>query len=134
MYEELTGTVVGVIDDPEHARDAVKELRAAGFSVKTFHGEKQRVRLRDDDGEGLLPTVRRLLLAFGDETRILDNLDRALANGSTVISVEVTEDGAPRVSEILLQHGGHNAWRLGEWSFNRVGEHEGEGAAPEAEE
>jgi hypothetical protein len=130
MYE-LTGRVVGVIDDPEHARDAVMDLRAAGFSVKSFDGEKGRARLGEDDGEGLLSTIRRLLLAFGDETRILDTLDRALANGSTVITVEVTEDGAPMVSEILLQYGGHNAWRLGEWSFNRVGEHEGEGSALE---
>ena len=133
MYE-LTGTVVGVIDDPEHARAAVSDLRAAGFPVKSFHGEKGRAQLGEDDGEGLLSMIRRLLLAFGDETRVLDALHRALANGSTVVSVEVTEDGAPTVSEILLHHGGHNAWRLGEWSFNRVGENDTEGAAPEADQ
>jgi hypothetical protein len=68
--------------------------------------------------------VKKLALAFGDEVRILDRLDKALETGRSVISVDVADDEerATRVATILEEHGGHDMWRLGEWSFNRIGQ------------
>ena len=60
----------------------------------------------------------------------MDRLDNALENGRSVVSVDVkgNEDDAARVAVILEAHGGHDMWRLGEWSFNRIGtEGSGEG-------
>jgi len=54
--------------------------------------------------------------------RILDRLDAALANGASVASVGAGSDDARQVAPILEEHGGHDMWRLGEWSFNRIGE------------
>lgn len=119
---DLTGTVVAVIDDSDRAGDAVADLTAAGFAVTSFQGESGRARFGDDSDEGVLASLRRLVLAFGDETRVLDTLDQALAGGSTVVSVRVEEDQAQNVADVLLRHGGRHAWRLGEWSFNRVGD------------
>ena len=59
-----------------------------------------------------------------------DRLDKALQKGRLVVSVDVNDDDddAARVAVILEEHGGHDMWRLGEWSFNRVGpEGSGEG-------
>jgi hypothetical protein len=69
-----------------------------------------------------------MALAFGDEVRIVDRLDRALEGGRAVIVVDVDDDRAADVATILEDHGGHDMWRLGEWSFNRIGrEGSGEG-------
>jgi hypothetical protein len=45
-----------------------------------------------------------------------------------VVIVDADEDRAAEVATILEDHGGHDMWRLGEWSFNRIGsEGSGEG-------
>jgi hypothetical protein len=117
---DLTGTVVAIIDDPEDGREAIAALAQEQFRAELLQGEEGRSHLADDD-EGLSGVVRKLVLAFGDEVRILDRLDRALDGGRSVVSVDVDDDQAPRVAAILEEHGGHDMWRLGEWSFNRIG-------------
>jgi hypothetical protein len=55
-------------------------------------------------------------------------MEAALDKGASVVSVDVTSDEAARVATVLEEHGAHDMWRLGEWSFNRVGsEGSGEG-------
>jgi hypothetical protein len=125
---DLTGTVVAIIDDPEAGREAVAALAQEQFPAELLHGEEGRSHLAAGEGEGLSAAVKRLMLAFGDEVRILDRLDRALEGGRSVVSVDVDDEQAPRVAVILEEHGGHDMWRLGEWSFNRIGpEGSGEG-------
>jgi hypothetical protein len=69
-----------------------------------------------------------MAIVFGDEARILDRMEAALDKGASVVSVDVTSDDAARVATLLEDHDAHDMWRLGEWSFNRVGsEGSGEG-------
>lgn len=125
---DLTGTVVAIIDRHEEARDALSALATADFPAELLHGAEGQAHLSQEDDEGLTAVVKRLVLAFGDEIRILDRLDRALENGAAVVSVVVETDEADQVAVILEDHGGHDMWRLGEWSFNRIGsEGSGEG-------
>ncbi len=125
---ELTGTVVAIIDSQTDAKAALDSLAGGQFDAELLHGEEGRAHLSRDDAEGLSSVVKKLAVAFGDEIRILDRLDRALEDGRSVISVDVDEDHAADVADILEEHGGHDMWRLGEWSFNRIGsEGSGEG-------
>jgi hypothetical protein len=127
---DLTGTVVAIIDDAEEGRAAVAALAQQQFSAELLHGEDGRSQLNEEDENALSAAVKKLALAFGDEMRIVDRLDKALQNGRLVVSVDVNDDDddAARVAVILEEHGGHDMWRLGEWSFNRIGpEGSGEG-------
>lgn len=127
---DLTGTVVAIIDDAEEGRAAVTALAQQQFSAELLHGEDGRSQLNEEDENALSAAVKKLALAFGDEMRIVDRLDKALQNGRLVVSVDVNDDDddAARVAVILEEHGGHDMWRLGEWSFNRIGpEGSGEG-------
>jgi hypothetical protein len=127
---DLTGTVVAIIDDAEEGRAAVAALAQQQFSAELLNGEEGRAHLNEDDEKGLSAAAKKIALAFGDEVRIVDRLDKALENGRSVVSVDVNDDDddAARVAVILQEHGGHDMWRLGEWSFNRIGpEGSGEG-------
>jgi hypothetical protein len=128
---ELTGSVVALIDDPDRARGAVSALNAAQFPARVVEGDAGRELLLEEEGEGLFALMRRLVLAFGDETGLLARFASALEEGAALISVDVEEDQAPQASRILMDHGGHDMWRLGEWSFNPIGEDHGD---PEAGE
>lgn len=127
---DLTGTVVAIIDDAEEGRAAVAALAQRQFSAELLNGEEGRAHLNEEDEKGLSAVAKKLALAFGDEMRIIDRLDQALQSGRSVVSVDVNDDDddAARVAVILEEHGGHDMWRLGEWSFNRIGpEGSGEG-------
>lgn len=127
---DLTGTVVAIIDDAEEGRAAVAALAQQQFSAELLNGEEGRAHLNEEDEKGLSAAAKKLALAFGDEMRIIDRLDQALQSGRSVVSVDVNDDDddAARVAVILEEHGGHDMWRLGEWSFNRIGpEGSGEG-------
>jgi hypothetical protein len=121
---DLTGTVVAIIDSQDDAREAASALTGEQFDAVLLHGEEGRASLSQEDERGLTGLVKKLALAFGDEVRILDRLDKALETGRSVISVDVADDEerATRVATILEEHGGHDMWRLGEWSFNRIGQ------------
>ena len=127
---DLTGTVVAIIDDAQEGQAAMAALAQQQFSAELLHGEEGRAHLNEDDEKGLSAAAKKIALAFGDEVRIIDRLDKALENGRSVVSVDVNDndDDAARVAVILEEHGGHDMWRLGEWSFNRIGpEGSGEG-------
>jgi len=125
---DLSGTVVAIFDDHDSGRVALGALAAEEFAAELMFGEEGRAHLAREDEGGLSAVLQKLASAFGDEVRILDRLDRELEAGSAVISVDVEDEGAERVSLILEEHGGHDMWRLGEWTFNRIGsEGSGEG-------
>jgi hypothetical protein len=125
---ELTGTVVAIIDSQEDGRAAVAALAGEQFEAELLQGEEGRAHLSEDDEGGVSGLMKKLALAFGDEVRVVDRLDKALEAGRSVILVDVDEEQAADVATVLEKHGGHDMWRLGEWSFNRIGrEGSGEG-------
>ncbi|HEY4607178.1 MAG TPA: hypothetical protein VIH55_05975 [Acidimicrobiia bacterium] len=119
---DLTGTVVAIIDDGERAKTALTALAEAGYGADLLYGDEGRAHLSNEIDDGITSVVKRLVLAFGDEVRIIERFDAALADGASVVSVDVEADQAPDVASILEDHDGHDMWRLGEWSFNRLGE------------
>jgi hypothetical protein len=118
---ERTNTVVAVIDDREAGRDAVAALSGEQFAAEVFIGDEGMERLRSDQEEGVPSVVAKMAMAFGDEVRIMERLEAALEAGASVVSVGVSDDQAARVATILEEYDAHDMWRLGEWSFNRIG-------------
>ena len=119
--ERTNTTVVAVIDDREAGRDAVAALSGEQFAAEIFVGEEGLGRLRSDQEEGVSSVVAKMAMALGDEVRIMERLEAALEAGASVVSVGVTDDDAARVATILEEYDAHDMWRLGEWSFNRIG-------------
>lgn len=125
---ERTNTVVAVIDDREAGRDAVAALSGEQFAAEVFVGQDGLDRLRSDQEEGVPSVMAKMAMAFGDEVRIMKRLEAAIEAGATVVTVDVSDDQAARVATILEEYDGRDMWRLGEWSFNRIGSHgSGEG-------
>jgi hypothetical protein len=118
---DLENTVVAVLDAEPHAEEAAARLSAAGYDYEILKGEEGRQHLDPTGETGLIATLNRLISAFGDQHRILDQLDEALEEGKTVVSVRLDEKDPADAISILQDHGGHYVWRLGTWTFNRIG-------------
>jgi hypothetical protein len=119
---DFDDTVVAVLSDAEKAEGAMARLRAAGYDIEVLEGEGGKNHLDPAGEAGPAATVKRLLNAFGDQNRVLERLSRELDEGNLVISVEAKPDEADEAVSILQEHEGEFIWKLGTWTYTRVGE------------
>jgi len=115
-------TVIAVLDTKPAVSDAIEGLAREGFEYEVIQGEEGREHLDPTGEEGVVATVKRLISAFGDQYRILEQLDDELAEGKIVVSVKTEPDEAAEAVKILQDHGGHFIWKLGTWTFTPIGE------------
>lgn len=119
---DLDNTVVAVIDDPERARSAVSELTQANYQVEVLQGEEGKEHLDPAGESGPMAAIKRLLNVFGDQYRILEGLTAELDRGNHVISVDSEPDVAAEAVRILQNHDGEFMWKLGTWTYSRIGD------------
>lgn len=119
---DFDNTVIAILDHDPAVRSATEGLMEAGYEFEVLSGEDGRRHIDSGGEEGLIATVKRLVAAFGDQYRIMDRLDDALAEGKTVISVEMDDDDPAEAIGILRDHGGSYIWKLGEWTFTPISE------------
>ena len=119
---DLDNTVVAVIADPDRARSAVSELRQANYEVEVLRGEEGKEHLDPAGESGPTATIKRLLNVFGDQYRILEGLNTELDRGNYVISVDSEPDDATEAVRILQDHEGEFIWKLGTWTYSRIGD------------
>ncbi|MFZ0627154.1 MAG: hypothetical protein WAN34_11720 [Acidimicrobiia bacterium] len=117
---DLENTVVAVLDHPSETADIGLELAAAGYQYEILSGEDGRRRLDPGGQESLQATIKRIIDLFGDQYRVLEQLDTALAEDSLVVSVDTTPDEATDAVSILRDHGGRYIWKFGEWTFTKI--------------
>lgn len=115
-------TVVAILSDPEKAEGAIARLTAAGYEVEVLEGESGKEHLDPASETGPVATVKRLLNAFGDQHRVVERLSHELDQGNLVMSVEAAPDEADDAVSILQDHDGEFIWKLGTWTYTRVGE------------
>jgi hypothetical protein len=119
---DLDNTVVAVIGDPDHARSAIAALREANYQVEVLQGEEGKEHLDPAGESGPMATIKRLLNVFGDQYRILEGLTAELERGNHVISVDSEPDEATEAVRILQDHEGEFIWKLGTWTYTRIGD------------
>lgn len=119
---DFDDTVVAILSDPEAADAAIAELRAAGYDIEILEGEDGKKHLDPAGQSGAIATVKRLVNAFGDQYRLLERLHAELDEGNQVISVDAEPEAAEEAVRILQEHDGEFIWRLGTWTYTRVGE------------
>lgn len=119
---DFDDTVVAILSDAEKAQRAISRLTAAGYDIEVLEGQSGKDHLDPAGESGPVATVKRLLNAFGDQYRVMDRLSRELDEGNLVISVESSPDEADDAVGILQDHDGEFIWKLGTWTYTRVGD------------
>lgn len=117
---DFDNTVVAVLDHDPAVRSAAEGLSEAGYDFELLEGEEGRQHIDSGGEQGLVATVKRLISAFGDQYRIMERLDDALAEGKIVVSVEMEDRDPSEAIGILRDHGGSYIWKLGEWTFTPI--------------
>jgi hypothetical protein len=117
-----TNRVVGTIDNPADAQDALVALVEAGCKpeeIEVLYGEEGMHRL-DPTGEehGLLARFQRAVLAYHSEYKYIKHHEDDIRAGRFVIMVLAEEpERRERVAEILQAHGGHFLVFFGRWTM-----------------
>lgn len=119
---EFENTVVAVLDSEPDTEDAVSRLSSEGFVYEVLSGGTGRDHLDPESENGVMATVQKLVSVFGDEHRVLDRLDKAMAEGKMVVSVQIESGDPSEAISILRDHGGHYIWKFDDWTFTRIGE------------
>ena len=119
-----TDKVVGIVDDPNDAKQALRELRAAGFTtaeVELLSDEAgaRRIDLSDAEHEVTLHIFRSTqnVPAYYDAPGLLQRIEKELMEGHYFIGV-YSEDSPSRerAHEILKSHSGHFINFHGRWA------------------
>lgn len=104
MAEE---TIVAVYDSAEHADMAVRDLEAAGVPSTAIHrhaGQSMRTGSTTTDQPREQGFWASLFGGNSDYTRDADIYDRSLSGGSTVVTVQASDQHLARAMEILERH------------------------------
>jgi hypothetical protein len=112
-------TVVAVLTSGDRVSEALDRLAGAGYEVEVLEGESGSAHLDPDGEEGFWASIKRAASALGDEKRVLEQLDSALAEGSVVISVDLEDRDGKEAVSILREHGEH-LWKFGDWTFTPI--------------
>jgi len=129
---ELEDCAIAVFNNSDEMTGAIAELEKRGYEYFVLEGEAGQESLQPKQEGGVAATLQKLAAAFGDELRVIDRLDRSLAEGDLVLIVKA-EERQPEVVEMLTEKGGRFLWQFRDWTFNSAGS-AGEGKPPVAEE
>lgn len=119
-----TNKVVGIITDPDDARAALRDLRAAGFTsdeLEVLTGEEgaQRIDLTGVGHDASVHIVRSTQKppTFYDAPVIVKRVEQELLAGHYFIGVSAKEPEARESAlDILKSHGGHFINFYGRWA------------------
>src|SRR5579875_1652912 len=130
--------VVGVVDTPTAAEQAVQALREAGFpddDIVLLHGDDavQAVQARTEQANPLM----RLLHALVGQTNEASSYERDYVDearmGHSIINVHtVDQEDVLRVQQILEAHGVHRLKHYGRWTISQLSRQERDLHEPQA--
>jgi hypothetical protein len=111
----LEDCVVGVVP-PEVSVELRRSLGTESVLL-TDPGETDRFPANQT---GVSGAISKIAAAFGDEMRVLDEIEGALTSGSHVLVVPAGDEAeAMETTEILQEHGAGPVWTFGTWTFTR---------------
>lgn len=119
---DFDDTVIAILADEQEAREVTAELSVAGYEYELLVGEEGKAHLDVAGESGPGATIKRLLNAFGDQYRVIEELNAELDDGKLVISIDSKPNEADEVVRILQESGGEFIWKLGTWTYTKIGE------------
>lgn len=114
---KLEDRVVAVISSVD-AGEAATALGSQGFGVEVLRSEADVERLEPKQG-GLAGALSKAAALFGDEMRIIDQIERTLSEGNQVLVV-TAGDRADQAVRLLEEHGALATWDFGTWTWVKV--------------
>ena len=121
-----TNKVIGIIDDPDDCKAALKDLKAAGFTadeIEVVSGEEGAHRLDPTGAEhGPLARFARWIEKAGDlEPKHVSRHEQEVLEGHFGIGVSAKEPEArEKVRKILKAHNGHFINFYGQWAIETL--------------
>jgi len=115
----LEDRVIATVDADDTGQ-AIEALRSRGWEVEVLSGGSDAERLEPKQG-GLSGVLAKAAAVFGDEMRIIDQIERTLVEGNQVLVVSADSDLSPAVVKVLQDHGALAIWDFGSWTFVKVG-------------
>lgn len=112
-------TVVAVLTSGDGVNEALDRLAEAGYQVELLEGESGSAHLDPEGEDGFWASIKKAASALGDENRVLEQLDSALAEGNVVISVDIEDRDGKEAVSILREHGEY-LWRFDDWTFTPI--------------
>lgn len=120
----LQGKLVAIFP-PDEGDEAKRRLEAEGFDFEDISQREVPTPTREPGLSGVLRTVA---AAFGDELRVLESIDQAVAKGKVVLVIQSDAERAARAADTVTEAKAEAAWDFRGWTFAQVGPSE-----PEAE-
>ena len=115
----LKDRVVATIDSADTG-GVVSALKQRGWEVDLLRNEEDAERLGTNEG-GIAGALKKVAAAFGDEMRIIDQIERTLVEGNQVVLVSPNEADSTEVNKVLQDHGALAIWDFGSWTFVKTG-------------
>lgn len=115
----LEDRVVAIVDGADSG-GAANALRSRGWEVTILANESD-VELLSPKQEGLSGALAKAAALFGDEMRIIDQIERALGEGNQALVVSGDPELSAAVAKILRDNGALSIWDFGSWTFVNVG-------------
>lgn len=116
---KLKDRVIAIVDSRDSG-GAAAALRQRGWDVDILTKESDAERLEPKQG-GLSGALSKAAALFGDEMRIIDQIERTLSEGNQVLVVGADPERSTDAARILDQHGALSMWDFGSWTFVAVG-------------
>ena len=114
----LQDRVVATIDSGDSGM-AISALKQRGWEVDVLKNEEDAERLGAKQG-GIAGALSKAAAAFGDEMRIIDQIERTLMEGNQVVLVSADDENS-EVTKVLRAHGALAIWDFGTWTFVNAG-------------
>lgn len=120
-----TNALVGVIDDPRLADQAVRALMAMGLRPADIRLLREPIRFHRTGGRSAWDAFRRpfelLIERFGEEQPVLAHYEEYARKGSSVLTVHADRPHqAEAFNEVLEAYGAHSIRHFGQWLITEL--------------
>lgn len=115
----LKDRAVAIVDSSDSG-EAIAALRQSGWEVEVLQDESDAERLEAKQG-GISGALSKAAAVFGDEMRIIDQIERALNDGNQVLLISSDPELSTAVARVLRDHNALSIWDFGSWTFVNVG-------------
>jgi hypothetical protein len=127
VFNYPTNSVIGVVDNREDARSAIRQLKAAGFpedKIGLLFGARdtEQVEGGTEEEEGFWGKITRMIQEFGDVDQDHKEYHKQqLLAGHYLVTVHAEDDAArDRACDILKENNAHFINYYGEWAVDNL--------------
>jgi hypothetical protein len=116
---DFENCVVAIVN-ADASLEMVAAVRSSGHEVMHLSSPEDADKLAANQ-EGLVGALSRMVAAYGDELRIMEDIGRALSEGKHALIVRVGSQESADISDLLKKNGAASIWDFRGWTFTKTG-------------